>query len=293
MEKKNISELIRNYINEIHQRDPTYFSSKSSSERNGDFKLFCEQNAKNGFNYNLHRTMFSTMLSKVSKTINLNASKNTNTTEKYRVTKGKQEGRISVKPTTPQTQQIENNQSTQQQPQTQQSGNQQTQTNQTNINHVLHPPMCLCDKCRLKRGEIQPIDPEEAGAILEIFVDLWHARNPSVQPLSQEEVLRVGKRLAPILQKHMGGDILLYGMALLSVGQVIIRRVDQSKKSKKDDVEKKRDKANEKTSETEKQKLESKEESQEESNEVIPTKRKFFNKGKIADIEKLGEAEDE
>lgn len=276
----NISDIVRKYISEIHQRDPTYFSLKTVYERNQDFKLYCEQNSKTGMNYKNHRPLFSQLLSKQKDLLKLNLSQTQtqSKSEKYKVTKGTQQAEVTVNPTQ------QGQQSTSQTTQTtEQQSTSQTTGEAKQV--ILHPPTCQCNTCMIKRGEIQPLEPEEAGGILEIFIDFWHSRNPDVELMSEAEVLRVGKRLAPILQRHLGGDILLYGLGIVTIGQVVMKRVDQAKKSKKKDKTKsKQDEANEKTSQ---------EDTKTETEKEPEVHRKFFSREKIRAIEKLGEESDD
>lgn len=290
MGETNFSEIVRKYISDTFQRDPTYFSSKTVTERNADFKVFCDLNSSTGLNFKNHRPLLSQELTKQKDTVKLKMDgKDTKTkSEKFKTTRGKQKGNITVNPTGVQPPQTTTPQTTETTtPQT--TGLQVADATQQTKAVVLHPPTCMCNECMIKRGELQPLDPEEAGGILEIIIDLWHSRNPDVELMSPEEVLRVGKRIAPILQRHIGGDILLYGMGLVVVGQVIMKRVDQSRGSKKKDkTHEKQKKANEKTSKEEPPKKESKDET-----DNRPPKRKFFSSKKLREIEAMGDKDDD
>lgn len=285
----NFSDIVRQYISDTHQRDPTYFSSKTITERNQDFKVYCELNKTNGLIFSKHRPILSQELAKQKELLKLKMDGGNSKvkSEKFVVTKGQQKGNIKVNPT--QTQPTTSTTTTTTQPTTQPTTSTGLQIVDPNAPKIIvpHPLTCQCTECQLKRGEITPLEPEEAGGIIEIFIDFWHSRNPDVELMTDEEVKRVGKRLAPILQRHVGGDILLYGLGIVTIGQVIMKRVDQSKKGKKKDkVKDTQDKANEKTSTDD-----SKTETQTETEPIVH--RKFFSSKKIRALEKMGDENDE
>ena len=260
--------MIREYIFNTHQRDNTYFSTKSPIERNADFKTYCELNANTGLDYIRCRPLLFQLLQKNAKEINYKIESSNipkPKSEKFQVTKGTQRGIVTVTPT--------------------QQGKPPEQPKDSTAQTVtLHPPTCQCGDCKAKRGEYSDISNDEAGGILEIAIEFWHSRNPNVKVMTPEEVEKVGKRLKPILQRHMNGDVLMYGLAFITVGNIIMDRRDQAKGLKKDDVEKSRDKANAKT-EKPKEKPQPKDESL--------TTRKFFNKSKIKEIEQMGADEND
>ena len=287
-EKKSFSDYVREYILDTHQKDPKYFETTSVSKRNSDFSLFCTTNKSKGLDYTKHRSLFTQLLGKIAKDHNIKLQKQLSASpqQKYQVTKGLQSANVTVKPT-----QTRADQSQQTAQATQGTAQQSQQTGQKTEQVILHPPMCQCVTCKSKRGELSDITAEEAGGILEIIIDFWHSRNPKVEPMTPEEVEKVGKRLQPILQRHLGGDVLFYGMALISVGQVVMRRVDQAKASKKDKIEQERDKANEKTSQEQKQERNYSDTPAPKS-DTEQINRKFYNSSKIKEIMELKDDED-
>jgi len=101
--QKNFSDVIREYIFDTHQKDNSYFSTKSSLERNHDFEAFINLNPKLNLDYKKHRALFSQILSKpsIKKQINLRESDSNSTStksEKFTVTKGVQKANVVVNP---------------------------------------------------------------------------------------------------------------------------------------------------------------------------------------------------
>jgi hypothetical protein len=301
----NYSDIVRKYIAELHQRDPNYFSTKTSFERNQDFKIFC-QNNKDGLNFKNHRALYSQLLSRQKDTLNLlTTTKSTKAkTEKFTVTKGIQKANVSVNPTQQGQPEIQTNpqQTTGALPTVGARPVMSAQPQQSVIDtktglpipqqQLMHPVGCQCEQCKFTRGEMIPMEPEEAGGILEILIDFWHSRNPDVEPMTPEEVVRVGKRLAPIMQRHMSGDVLLYGMGGIAIAQILMKRVDQARKNKPDKISDKQKKANQITAMEKENIAESLEKVEEIAETQKPENRKFFSKKKIREIEKLGDAEE-
>lgn len=291
-EKKSFSDYVRDYIIETHQKNEKYFEETSVSKRNSDFSLYCTTNKSKGLDYAKHRSLFTQILGKIAKEKNIKLQKQlaSSPQQKYEVTKGLQKGNITVKPT--QGTEPTTTDATQQTTQSNQTGTTQ-QTTQKTDQVVLHPPMCQCMTCKQKRGEIPDITPDEAGGILEIIIDFWHSRNPNVQPMTEEEVLKVGKRLQPILQRHLGGDLLVYGMGAIAIAQVLTKRVDQARAGKK---AKTYEEKQQKSQEEQEQKRDYSDTPTKGSNtEQIqtPPNRKFFSSKKIDEIMNLKDADDD
>lgn len=189
-------------------------------------------------------------------------------TKKYQVTSTSQKGSLTLEPKlTTQTPPIDS----------------KTTTKEGEQKKVLHPHLCQCIECKIKRGETTLLDAETCGAPFEIIIDIWHARNPDVKPLSEHEVQRIGKAFQPMFQRYLGIDLLLWLTPIIVGGQILVPRFTSSVKSKKK-KEKNRDYRDEPSEESDTARIEG------ESEE--PPRRKYFSSKKIDDIKKEGERDD-
>lgn len=286
-ERKTVSDFVREYIEQKHNENNEYFLTATPRERNQDFLNFCTKN-QDVMNYKNHRPLFFELLQSFAREKEFELPKSTGKkdtpkADKFKVTKGKQQGNVTVQPKEQRQRQpkTDGEQSQQQQGNLQVTGNQQQQQGDQKQN-ILHPQNCQCFDCKKKRGEVPDLEPEEAGAIIEILIDLWHARNPNVKPMTEKEVIMVGKRLKPIIEKHMGGDILMYGLAGVTVLKVLFERKGQADEGNK----KQKPKREAPPPEEPDQETQNEEPQQ-------PTKRKFFNSRKVNEIISQGEQEDE
>lgn len=278
-EEKSIAEICRDYISQKHNEDAEYWNKVSVNQRNRDFKLFCE-NSKDKIVYDKHHSVFTQQIKKLSKELSITPKTqrepSSAPTKKYQTTTGTQKGEITVAPksTSGETTQTQTTQETGLKAVgATQQGQQETK--------VLHPNGCQCFECRAKKGDYEFLDIETCGAIPEIMIDLWHARNSNVRPLSEDEVKRVGRALRPLFARYVGQDILLFMTPIIVVGQILSSRYSQAKegqpKNKKKSYSDEPDEGSN-TDEIEK--------------ESSPTRRKFFSSSKVDAIRKDADQDD-
>lgn len=271
-EEKSIAEICRDYINQKHNEDAEYWNTVSVSQRNRDFKFFCEQ-SKDKINYDKHHSVFTQQIKKLSKELKITPKTQRESSsapeKKYQTTTGSQKGNIKVAPKS------SSDQSTTQETGLQPVGDTKQGQQETK---KLHPPGCQCFECQAKIGNYEFLDVETCGAIPEIIVDLWHARNPNVKPLSDDEIKRVGKALRPLFARYVGQDILLFLTPIVVVGQIVSSRYSQSKEGEP--------KNKNKSYSDEPDEGSNVDEIEQETN---PTRRKFFSSSKVDAIRKDAE----
>ena len=273
-QQQSIGEICRNYIQEKHQADGEYWNKVTIGDRNRDFNIFCTKNADKGLDYKKHQQVFVQQLKKLSKQLEISPQtlRETSTpTKNFKVEGKSQKGNIKLE-------------------RKHGEGTATTPTDATKVTKtedgkpiVLHPPTCQCYDCKTKRGEGFDLDDETCGALPDIMFDLWHARNPNVKPLSDKEVIRVGKALKPFFAKYIGGDLLIIATPILVLGQLLSDRYGQAHEGEPKKKEKKsRDYSDEPAKDSNTNQIE----------EGETPRRKYFSSSKIDDIKREGEKDE-
>ena len=272
-EEKSIAEICRDYITQKHNDDAEYWNKVSINQRNRDFKFFCD-NSKDKVNYEKHHSVFTQQIKKLSKELKIKPTTqrepSTAPTKRFQTTTGSQKGDIIVAPK-PSSDQTTTGTGLQAVGGTEQ-GKQETK--------IPHPTGCQCFECRAKKGDYEFLDIETCGAIPDILIDLWHARNSNVRPLSDDEVRRVGRALRPLFARYVGQDILLFLTPIIVVGQILSSRYSQAKEGKPNKKKSYSDEPDEGSNIDEIEK------------DTSPTRRKFFSSRKVDAIRKDADSDD-
>ncbi len=273
-EEKSIAEICRDYITQKHNEDAEYWNKVSINQRNRDFKFFCD-NSKDKVNYEKHHSVFTQQIKKLSKELKIKPTTqrepSSAPTKRFQTTTGSQKGDITVAPKSSSDQAVPQPTGLQAVGGTEQ-GKQETK--------IPHPTGCQCFECRAKKGDYEFLDIETCGAIPEILIDLWHARNSNVRPLSDDEVKRVGRALRPLFARYVGQDILLFLTPIIVVGQIMSSRYSDSKEGKSKSKRSYSDEPDEGSNTDEVEKGTS------------PQRRKFFSSSKVDEIRKDADKDD-